>query len=215
MDRARRVRFNSNFDLFQSPAAKRRDTLFLEMAPEGLAPEEIPVGFRGTVPEYVAAVQRLGAQLFELLSEALGLPVGHLGRDTGCVDGLSVVAHYYPACPEPHLTADAGHYPALGLRLPDRVVAGHGYGGTAGAPQAGLVSNDRLKSVEHRVVASGVGSRVSVACFFLPPYASTRAYGPIVIASGSNDARPAPVYRSTTAAEFLELCPVGAGALQA
>ncbi|KAF7099300.1 hypothetical protein CFC21_100945 [Triticum aestivum] len=41
-DHRRRVRFNSNFDLFQSPAANWRDTLLLEMAPEPPSPEQIP-----------------------------------------------------------------------------------------------------------------------------------------------------------------------------
>ena len=37
------------------------------------------------------------------LSESLGLPGDRL-RELGCAQGLNVVGHYYPPCPEPHLT---------------------------------------------------------------------------------------------------------------
>ncbi|KAL8104941.1 hypothetical protein AgCh_028921 [Apium graveolens] len=43
-----------------------------------------------------------------------------------------------------------------------------------------LITNDRFKSVEHRVVSNHIGPRVSVACFFgtsIMP--STKLYGPI------------------------------------
>jgi isopenicillin N synthase-like dioxygenase len=53
--------------------------------------------------DYSNAVIRLGLTIFELLSEALGLEPNHL-KDMGCADGLYVLGHYYPPCPEPDLT---------------------------------------------------------------------------------------------------------------
>uniref|UniRef100_A0A0E0QIJ6 Non-haem dioxygenase N-terminal domain-containing protein n=1 Tax=Oryza rufipogon TaxID=4529 RepID=A0A0E0QIJ6_ORYRU len=85
-----KVRFSSNYDLFRPPAANWRDTLFMEMAPEGPSPEEIPP----------PTPRRLGEWLFELLSEALGLPAGYLGLDAGCKDGLGGATNYYRPCPE-------------------------------------------------------------------------------------------------------------------
>jgi len=64
-----------------------------------------------------------------------------------------------------------------------------------------LVSNDRFRSVEHRVLAnrSKDAARVSVACFFNTDMKrSTRLYGPIT--EGSDDP---PLYRSVTAREFI------------
>jgi isopenicillin N synthase-like dioxygenase len=41
--------------------------------------------------------------LFELLSEALGLNSSYL-KDIDCAEGLFLISHYYPPCPEPELT---------------------------------------------------------------------------------------------------------------
>jgi len=45
----------------------------------------------------------MALRVLELLSESLGLGGGHL-REMGCAQGYTVVGHYYPPCPEPHLT---------------------------------------------------------------------------------------------------------------
>ncbi|KAF0915105.1 hypothetical protein E2562_033694, partial [Oryza meyeriana var. granulata] len=56
---SRKVRFNSNFDLFESPAANWRDTLFVQAAPDPPRPEELPTAVRGVLPEYAGLVRRL------------------------------------------------------------------------------------------------------------------------------------------------------------
>ncbi|XP_062213113.1 1-aminocyclopropane-1-carboxylate oxidase homolog 1-like [Phragmites australis] len=218
-DPKRRVRYQSNFDLFQSPAANWRDTLFLEMAPTGPAPDDIPPACRAIVSEYTRQVQSLGRALLELLSEALGLHGGYLEHVAGCLDGIVVASHYYPPCPEPHLTLGTTRHsdPSfLTVLLQDgvgglQVLLGERWVDVA--PVAGalvvnigdllqLMSNDRFKSVEHRVVATTAGPRVSVACFFRTngPAASSRVYGPII--SKEQDP-PGPGYRSVAVEEFL------------
>jgi hypothetical protein len=50
-DTTRKMRFYSNLDLFQSPAASWRDTIFLDMEPEPPQPEELPEALRYVLTE--------------------------------------------------------------------------------------------------------------------------------------------------------------------
>ncbi|CAD6339856.1 unnamed protein product [Miscanthus lutarioriparius] len=102
-DTAHKVRFSSNYDLFQSAAANWRDTLFCELAPDPPRPEELPEAVRYVMLEYGDAATKLALWVLELLSESLGLASDHL-REMGCAHSLNVASHYYPPCPEPHLT---------------------------------------------------------------------------------------------------------------
>ncbi|XVE65861.1 hypothetical protein DITRI_Ditri08aG0033400 [Diplodiscus trichospermus] len=141
-DATKKVRFNSNFDLYNSGTADCRDTLTLSFLDSDPDPNEMPEVCRKSTMEYTKYIRRLGETLFELLSEALGLNQRN-------------------------------------QRSP--------------SPSGGLMitSNDKLKSVKHRVTANHVGPKISVPSFFSGHFSMfDKPFGPIKeLTSESNPPR--------------------------
>lgn len=65
-----------------------------------------------------------------------------------------------------------------------------------------LITNDKFKSVEHRVLARQVGPRISAACFFYPSTMNEyKLYGPLKEFVSENNP---PIYKETDINEYLE-----------
>ncbi|KAK7345790.1 hypothetical protein VNO77_16401 [Canavalia gladiata] len=211
-----RVRYFCNGDLFVAKAANWRDTLMFDFQHGPLNSEAYPLICRDAVRKYMEHIFKLKEILSQLLSEALGLKREYL-RNIECMKSETVGCHYYPSCPQPHLTFGSTKHsdPSfLTIVLQDTI------GGlqvlhqnhwvdikpTHGALVANigdfmqLMSNDKFRSAEHQVLIGQVGPRTSIACHIYPK--ANHKYGPMKeFISNENP----PKYRETHIGEYLAL----------
>lgn len=216
-DKYKRVNFNTNFDFYKSNAANWRDTLTVNTVYSSgeLDSQELPPICKDVILDYINQIIQFGDFILTLLSMGLGLKPNYL-KELECSKAWNFVCHYYPECPQPELTLGTSkHSDAsfITILLQDQIgglqvlhennwidvqpISGALIVNIGDALQ--LVSNDKFKSVYHRVIAKSEGPRVSIAFFFKGNFSSPRLYGPIKeLISQKNP----PIYREFTLEEF-------------
>ncbi|KAF2601553.1 hypothetical protein F2Q70_00028178 [Brassica cretica] len=105
-EKTKAIKYNTNSDLYDAPAASWRDTLSCFMFPDVPKTDELPDICREIMLDYSKRVMRFGELIFELISESLGLKPNHL-KEMDCAKGLLMLCHCYPPCPEPDRTLGA------------------------------------------------------------------------------------------------------------
>ncbi|GAA0141060.1 oxidoreductase [Lithospermum erythrorhizon] len=173
-----------------------RDTLACTFLDDDLDPEDVPPVCRKEVFDYLENMVKVRGLLAEGLSEALGLDKDFLDG-IECMKSKYFLCLYYPASPEPELTfgsfrhQDATFMTAVlqdnmgGLQvlyqdnwIDVKPIQGALVINIGQLMQ--LITNDKFKCVEHRVVSSYNGPRLSIACFFTPSSGGQmKSYGPI------------------------------------
>lgn len=217
------VNYSSNVDLYRSPAASWRDTIQVALGPTRPNTALIPPVCRAEILDWDAHATAVARAVMALLSEGLGIGAATL-EEASCLEGKVMVCHYYPVCPEPERTmgivphTDPGVLTVLaqdgvgGLQVKHTDENGKSYWVDAKPVPGALVinvgdllqimSNDKYKSVEHRVVMnSHEEARVSVGIFFNPgKRGDSIFYGPLPELVSSESP---PTYRNFTMSEFL------------
>ncbi|KAL8191945.1 hypothetical protein R6Q57_028676 [Mikania cordata] len=141
-----------------------------------------PTRYQEVIAAYLIEIQKLSSRILEMICEGLGLKQGYF-KDKSEVQLLS--SNFYPPCPDPSLTLGIlpHHDPSFitllyqggstGLQvMKDGQWVNVGANPNAFAVNIGnqleIISNRKLKSIEHRVVTSTHETRLSIATFVNP-----------------------------------------------
>ncbi|KAE8685360.1 ethylene-responsive transcription factor 1B-like [Hibiscus syriacus] len=142
-----------------------------------------PKRYREKVAKFSIEAKKLGSRILEIVAEGLGLERGYFGDKLS--ESMLLSVNHYPPCPDPSSTLRISKHcdPYLITILHQGGVNGlqvFNNGEWIGVEplhnafvvnignQLQIISNDKLKSVEHRVVTNSNLARTSAAFFIAP-----------------------------------------------
>ncbi|KAK8583153.1 hypothetical protein V6N13_021865 [Hibiscus sabdariffa] len=142
-----------------------------------------PTRYRETVAAYSIEAKKLGLRILEFVSEGLGLSSGFFGDDLS--ESVILSVNHYPPCPDPSLTLGVPKHcdPNLLTILHQGDIYGlqvfkdgewigvepmHNAFVVNIGLQLQIISNNMLKSAEHRAVTNSKVARTTAAFFISP-----------------------------------------------
>jgi isopenicillin N synthase-like dioxygenase len=177
---------------------------------------EYPSTFREVCEKWSKSVESLAFELLGLIAESLGLPATYFHKYWLPDDSNFIRLNYYPKCPTPNLALGVSRHKdgggltvlvqdevgGLEVRRKDGEWIGIKPQRDAFVINVGdlfqVWSNDKYKSVEHRVVVNENKARFSVPFFFNPSQSTDVAPVPQLL--GEN----LPLYRQYNWGDFLQ-----------
>ncbi|CAK9140633.1 unnamed protein product [Ilex paraguariensis] len=176
-----------------------------------LCPEK-PNRYREIVVSYVKELRKLSLRILELICEGLGLEGGYFEESS---EVQLLTANYYPPCPDPSTTLGLLRHcdPSLITILLEGDVSGLqvfkdgewiGVKALSNAfvvivgNQLEIISNQKLKSAEHRAVTNPSEARTSIATLINPSLDFVVEPAKLLV----NDLNP-PLYRPILYKEFV------------
>ncbi|KAL6195034.1 hypothetical protein ACLB2K_030656 [Fragaria x ananassa] len=184
------VRFGTSFSPEAEKALEWKDWLSLFYVSEDEASAHWPPACKAEVLEYMKRTDILIKRLLEILMKRLNVTDIDKTKEALLMGSKRINLNYYPVCPNPELTVGVGRHSdvsTLTVLLQDYIGGLYVRAGTTTdedswvhvPPLEGslvinigdalqIMSNGKYKSVEHRVVANGSKTRISVPIFVNP-----------------------------------------------
>ncbi|KAJ9146485.1 hypothetical protein P3X46_028744 [Hevea brasiliensis] len=210
------IKCGTSFNVRVDKPLMWRDYLKILVHPHFVSPHK-PVGFSEVLQEYCKRSREVASELLKGISKSLELEENYITKRMEVEVGSQMfVANLYPPCPQPEIAMGLPPHSDYGLLtlliqnhlgglqvmhkgkwvpinpLPDSIIINIG-------DHMEILTNGKYKSVVHRAVVNGHGTRISIGTAHGPPLET------IVSPAPELANLPPPAYRGIKFREYVEL----------